>query len=663
MKILTPLLLIILLISCSEKQTNNEYPSYQYDVLYGDKKAGYFTSSQDEDGNYKFVFEYNDRGRGPHVEETIALDDNGLIKSLQIIGHNYLKDTVSETFSVAGNKASWESTSENGNAEVSNAFYVGVNSTYGSLELMLKKIMTSADQSIAVYPSGKVKISSVKNQTINDTLTLKMVEYTGFSFEPEYIWLDENNRFFASPSSWRTTIRQGYQTVIPQLLEIQTTLKNEYYKSLAEKLTIKPEGKVVIKNANVFDSENGTILSNKHVVINGNRIESIIDGNEPVPSVSKEIDGTGKTLLPGLFDMHGHLDRIDGIMNLAAGVTSVRDMANSFDLPDIRDEFNNNTTLGPRILIMCGFIDQAGPYSGPSGKIIKSLEEGLDAIDFYHERGYQQIKLYSSIDPSWVKPMAKKIHALGMRLSGHIPSYMIAEQAIKDGYDEIQHINMLALNFLGDTIDTRTPLRFSMVGKYTHSLDLESKEFKDFIALLKSKDIVVDPTVSIFEKMLTTKAGEPNPSFESILDRLPIQVKRGNFTGGLPVPEIEREQFKASYQKLMAMVKALYDAGIRIVPGTDSMVGFGLHKELENYVTAGIPAAEVLKIATIKSAAVIGNKELGVVKKGYLADLILVDGNPIEDISNIRRVEFTIKNGLIYDTKALYEAVGIASFK
>ena len=112
------------------------------------------------------------------------------------------------------------------------------------------------------------------------------------------------------------------------------------------------------------------------------------------------------------------------------------------------------------------------------------------------------------------------------------------------------------------------------------------------------------------------------------------------------------------------MIKALYDAGIRIVPGTDSMVGFGLHEELENYVKAGIPAAEVLKIATINSAKVIGvESELGSINEGKLADMILVDGNPLEDIRNIRRVEFTIKDGNIYDCKKLYEAIGIKHFK
>lgn len=648
--------------SCNKKISKIEYKPLDYTLLFGSNEAGYFKSSISENGTYHFIFEYNDRGRGPHLEESITLDDDGFINSLEIQGHNYLKDTVTEIFANENGKYFWKSNSESGESEKGSAFYMAINGTPGSMELLVQKLLSS--KSVDIYPSGNVKLSSVTDFNIGDTLKLKLVKFTGIAFEPNYIWLDENNRFFASPSTWLTAIKKGYESIAPKLIDLQTEKQKENYNELAIALTTRPNGKLIIKNVDVFNSEEGTLMKNKTVVVNGKIIEKIVDAGEEFDESAMTIDGTGKTLLPGLFDMHGHLSRIDGIMNLAAGVTSVRDMANSFDLPEIKDDFNNNTVLGPRILIMSGFIDQAGPYAGPVGKIIKSLEEGIEAIDFYHERGYQQIKLYSSIDPTWVKPLAEKAHANRMRLSGHIPAYMIAEDAVKNGYDEIQHINMIALNFLGDTIDTRTPKRFSMVGKYAHNIDLNGEAFKSFVNLLKEKDIVIDPTVSIYEGMLTSKAGEPNPSFDTILDRLPIQVKRGFYSGGLPVSENEQQNFQDSYNKLLEMIKALYDAGIRIVPGTDSMVGFGLHEELENYVKAGIPAADVLKIATINSAKVIGvESELGSIKEGKLADMILVDGNPLENIGNIRRVEFTIKDGNIYDCKKLYEAIGIKHFK
>ncbi len=664
-KYLSLTLLIFLVTSCATKKQAEDFQPMKYNMFFGENKAGFFESSQQPDGSYKFVFEFNDRGRGPHLEEVIELDDQRVIRKLEINGHNYLKDTVNEIFTLTNNKASWKSTSESGNVESNgDAFYTGVNSSFGNTELLVRKMLSTPDRSIALYPSGTARITEVERVQVNDTISLDLIEIVGFSFTPNYIWFDGDNRFFAAPSTWLSCIRDGYESLSGQLLDIQTKKEKAYYNKLADQLTQKPEGRLAIKNVNVFDAKSGTLLQNKFVVVQGNKIENVLSEPAALPEGSRVIDGAGKTLLPGLFDMHTHLGRSDGILNLAAGVTSVRDLANSPDLPQIRDEFNDNKVLGPRILIMSGFIDKAGPYAGPTGKIVKSLEEGLAAIDFYKERGYQQIKLYSSIEPAWVKPLAARAHQLGMRVSGHIPAHMLAQQAVMDGYDEIQHVNMLALNFMSDTIDTRTPLRFSMIGRQAHAIDVNGDAFKKFSKLLKDKKIVLDPTVSIFEGMLTTKAGEPDPQFAAILDRLPIQVKRGFYSGGLPIPPGMESQYRNSYNNLLKIVHKLYSDGVTIVPGTDAMSGFALHKELENYVKAGIPAAEVLRMATIISAKVVGkDNELGSVEKGKLADLILVDGDPVKDISAIRRVEYTIKDGNLYDAAALYEAIGVKHFK
>ena len=657
--------LLLITVSCRQEQIQGPYEALEYAIYFGENEQGFFKSEMTENGSYKFVYEYNDRGRGPHLEESIKLNKEGVIESLEILGHNYLKDTVAEKFTLTNKQAAWNSRTEQGNTDpASNTFYVGVNSAYGNTELIVRKMLESTDRSVNLYPSGQLRITDTEWVQVNDSLKLNLIEIVGYSFSPNYYWFDENNRFFAGLSSWASCIRKDYELFSKELLDRQTAKEKSYYSKTAESLTQQPDGRVLISNVNLFDSQNGTMLKNRNVVILGNKIVSVSEGADQPADATTIIDGSDKTLMPGLFDMHTHLGRSDGILNLAGGVTSVRDLANSFELPQIRDEFNENKVMGPRILIMSGFIDQAGPYAGPAGKIIKSLDEGLEAIDFYKERGYQQIKLYSSIDPDWVKPMAEKAHEVGMRVCGHIPAYMLAEEAVEAGYDEIQHINMIALNFMSDTIDTRTPLRFSMIGEEAHRIDLEGEEFQDFVQLLKKENIVVDPTVSIFEGMLSSVAGEPEPMFAEILDRLPIQIRRQFYSGGLPIPEGKEDQYKVSFQKLLDMVRVLHESGITIVPGTDAMSGFGMHKELENYVRAGIPTAEVLKMATLTSAEVTGHKEsLGSIEEGKLADLILIDGNPLEEISDIRRVELTIKDGKLYYPAQLYEAIGVKHFE
>ncbi len=663
MKNALSIFLIILLVSCGSSEKKQEYPSRDYNVYMRGKLAGKHSSTLDKEGNYIYNFEYNDRGRGPEIEEKIKLNDKGSITSLQISGVNYLKDTISEVFSYNKEKARWKSTSEQGITESDGTpFYASVNGTLGDTELLIRKLLASPNHVVPLLPSGSVKIENIDSIEVENN-ALRLLEITGFGFVPSYVWLDDDDRVFASVSSWLTIIEEKNAPLIEQLLEIQTEKENAFFRSLAQELTDTPSGAVAIKNVNLFDSNSGEILPNRTVIINGNTIASVLTDDASLPEGVIEIDGTNKTLLPGLFDNHCHVQKEDGLLHLAAGVTSIRDMANSMELIEIRKEFDSNTSIGPRVVTMSGFIDQKGPFAGP-GLTITNVDEGLKAIQDFKDNGYHQIKLYSSINPSWVKPLAQKAHDLDLKLSGHIPAHMLAEDAIKDGFDEIQHVNMLALNFLSDTIDTRTPLRFSAVAEHTYKLDLKGDDFKSFVKLLKDKGIEIDPTVSIFEGMFTTKAGEPDPQFEAVLDRLPIQVRRGFYSGGLPIPKGKEQQFKDSFQKLLDIIYELHTNGVTILPGTDATPGFALHKELENYVRAGIPANEVLQLATITSAKnTFTDNRLGSIEKGKLADLILVDGNPSENISDIRRVVMTIKDGKIFNPKSLYAALGIAHFE
>lgn len=630
----------------------------------GDNLAGYQFASKDIDGVYKYEFEFNDRGRGPYFEERFTLNENGVPDYYQVRGYNYLKDSIAETFEVIDGVASWKSPSEAGSKKFDgNSFYYNINGSFATFEHILRKLEDDSDNSISTLPSGLCNLTNVFDYTIGDTLELKLMEMTGASFTPSYLWMRKDNRMFASTSPWFKCIVAGYDSLQEELLEIQKKHEENYLKQIADRLAEKPENGILIQNVNLFNTKEGNLINDQNVLVENGRI-SKISASEIEGSGFKVIDGSGKTLLPGLFDMHTHVSKEDGILHIAAGITSIRDLANSTDLPDLAQQFNSNSLVGPRLVGMAGFIDGAGPYAGPTGKIISSVEEGIAAVEFYKDLGYNQIKLYSSIKPEWVPALSKRAKELGMRVSGHIPAYMLAEEAVKNGYDEIQHINMIALNFLGDTLDTRTPLRFSMVGERAANIDLNGTAFTSFVSLLKENDIVVDPTVSIFEGMLTSSQSDPDPSFSMILDRLPINISRGFYGVGLAIPDNLRETYKNSYQKLIDMVGVLYESGITLVPGTDAMAGFGLHRELENYARAGIPNEQALRIATIISAQVAGvENELGSIEEGKIADLILVNGNPLENITDIRKVDVTIKDGILYDSEKLYNSVGVKHYR
>jgi hypothetical protein len=422
-----------------------------------------------------------------------------------------------------------------------------------------------------------------------------------------------------------------------------------------------------IRGGDVFDAESGAMLRGYSVVGSGNRIVAVGPAAQiQIPSGAEVIDATGKSVLPGLWDMHAHFFESQGPLYTAAGVTTVRDMANDIDaLSEVRRRIEAGKAIGPRI-IAAGILDGPGPYAGPTRVLVDNEQEARVAIDRYAQLKYEQIKIYSSIKPDLVPFIVNYSHQLGFRVSGHIPAGMNAEEAVRIGFDELQHVNFLFLNFLVDkTADTRTPLRFTALVEHAGDLDLDSPRVRSFIALLKERQIVVDPTLCAFEGMITARKGEISPTYASVASRLPPITRRLFMSGGLAVsPEIEERKPKA-FQALLNMVGLLYREGIPIVAGTDAALpGFVLHRELELYVQAGLPAARVLRIATLAAARVMKHeREVGSIAAGKQADLIIVDGNPAERISDIRKIKKVIKNGVIYDAADLQRAIGLREDK
>jgi Amidohydrolase family len=379
------------------------------------------------------------------------------------------------------------------------------------------------------------------------------------------------------------------------------------------------------------------------------------------PKDSQHVDGVGNTLLPGLFDMHVHLQAVDGLLDIASGVTSVRDMGNDIDLlSHLQSQWDSGAAIGPRVW-KAGLIDGRGPFQAPTGLYADTAEEARAAVNRYADLGYIQAKIYSSLKPELVPEIAKTAHARGLRVSGHVPNGMIASQFVQAGADEIQHINFIILNFLGPQVkDTRGPERFTAVGANAAKLDLQSKEVQDFLDFLLEHHTTVDVTLVAFEGMFTGRPGKASPDFAPVLNRLPAQVQRSAYTGGLPVTEQNDQLYKDSYEAMLRMTKRMYDAGIPILAGTDSTAGVMLHRELELEVRAGIPPAKALQIATFNAARLLKwERELGSIAPGKQADFVLVEGNPAEHISDIRRCRLVMKNGVLFKSADVYSAVGV----
>lgn len=634
-----------------------------YDWLTAGKVSGSHVLVIEADGTRVSDFEFNDRGRGPKLRETLKTGDDGIVVSLAVSGRSYMGAPVDETFRNENGEAYWQSTLEQGQAPAG-AWYWAHEGTLEQLAALARALLASDSGKLDILPAGSAAIRKVAE---HEDATLYAV--SGLDLTPQYIWLDPENELFAMTGGGVGLAPRGQSEILPVLQEIQDREEKKYHHSLADQLTHKLPANWIIRNVNVVDVESGTLKPGQLVAVTDGRIIRVVDDEGldlPVygDMQPKIIDGQGMTLIPGLWDMHTHLSFEDGLLQIAAGVTHTRDLGNDPErLAEIQMAFDEGSVIGPRS-IATGFIDGKSPYSAPTESLAGNLDEALVMVRGYADEGLSQIKIYSSIDPAWVEPMAQEIHARGMRLSGHIPSYMTAQQAVMDGFDEIQHINMLFLNFLaGPQDDTRTPLRFTLVAEQAGGLDLASEPVQQFIGLLKDRGVVVDPTVTIFDSMFRHRSGELDPSYAMIAAHMPPAVRRGMLAGELDITDANAARYARSADALLEMIALLHQAGIPLVAGTDAMSGFTLHRELELYHQAGISNADVLRIATLDSAGVAGKAaDSGSISMGKQADFVLLAGNPLQDISALRAPVAVFRGDRWFDPAQLYEAVGIRPF-
>jgi hypothetical protein len=183
-----------------------------------------------------------------------------------------------------------------------------------------------------------------------------------------------------------------------------------------------------------------------------------------------------------------------------------------------------------------------------------------------------------------------------------------------------------------------------------------------FIQLLKSHDVAIDPTLALVEERFVNRSGRIPDSYMTVASRLPAQFRRSLLIGNLPVPDGMDQRYRDSFANMLRLVKAMFDAGVTVESGTDSIPGFTLLRELELHVRAGIPAERVLADATLGAARIMRkDAELGSIAPHKLADLVLVEGDPTRRISDIRRTSMVVKNGVVYDPRAVAQALGMSS--
>jgi hypothetical protein len=641
-----------------------------YSVLHAGKKSGAQKTVIKDDGRMHVSYSYRDNGRGPDIEEDIAVLPDGSFRSYRQTGRTTYGAALDERFSISGRRATWQSPAERGSKALTGpAVYLP---TYGSPETsaILVRATQSAGGRLASLPDGELrseKLATTRVGPAGQEREVALFAILGAGLQPDYLWLETGAGMplFASVNVGGShMVVAGYESVTPELERLQQQAETKYVEELAVKHTQALPQPILIRNVRVFDAKSKALGEPADVYVNDGRIAAIYPANSPAKDPATVIDGAGRALLPGLFDMHTHEDAWNSALQIAGGVTSSRDMGNDNDyLARLKAEIAAGRAIGPHIE-PAGYIEGDSPFASRGGFVVASVAEAEHAVDWYAERGYRQVKLYNSIKPEWAQPIADYAHSRGLRVSGHVPAFSRSARVVREGYDELQHINQMVLNFVSDPdTDSRTIVRFNLVGERARDLDLDSQEVRDLIQLLVDRQTVIDATMATFEGSYTQKPGDLDPSLAPVADHFPYAVQRGMRNNTTDVSGGKLETYRASWQRMVELFGRLHAAGVPLVAGTDSLAGFMLHRELELYVKAGVPPGEAVRIATENGARYAGVlADRGTVERGKRADLILVDGDPTRDISDIRRVSYVLKDGVGFAPAAIYEAIGIRRF-
>jgi hypothetical protein len=508
------------------------------------------------------------------------------------------------------------------------------------------------------YPAkAKVHIAPAEAVTV-DGHAAHGYTVSGLIWGQEALWVDDAQNLIALVSTDAEfdhfeAVRKPYEANLGVFIAAAVRANLEALGKLSASARINPAKRLAITGATLEDSTGAAPIRDSVILIE----DGVITAAGPrdrvkIPKGATVLDASGKYAVPGLWDMHAHYEQVEwGPIYLAAGVTSVRDVGNEFDfIKTVHDQLDrrDNPAIGPH-LEFAGIIDGSGPIS--LGAVVADTPEQAAAlVEKYKVAGARQIKIYSSVKPEIVKAITAAAHARGMTVTGHIPQNMTAIEGVNDGMDQINHLQYELPYFVHPVMGAD--------GKPDRSkapvVDVDGPQAKELIAALKAHHTVLDPTVALFETFLHT---QPLSELEPGIDHVPSQLREALDS---PPASADRAALTAARWKgMIATLRALHAAGIPIIAGTDQAIpGYSPHRELELYVEAGFTPLEALQAATIEAARALGvEKESGSIEQGKRGDVLLLDGDPLADIHNTRKVWRTVAAGAVYDPAPLWRSV------
>ena len=466
-------------------------------------------------------------------------------------------------------------------------------------------------------------------------LALRRYTVDGVVWGRETVWLDEADRFAAIVTRIHILpmegVREDLRDALPELQKAAVADQMSDLRDLARQVPVLASGTFALTGGILIDGTGRAPLERATVLVRDGRIAAVgPDRAIAIPRGTRVLDIKGRTVIPGLWDMHAHASQIEWApAYLGAGVTTIRDMGGELQyLTAFRDTLANGGGAGPRVLL-AGVVDGDSP-EGFGAVTAATPEQGRTIVDRYHAAGFEQMKLYTLLQPPVVNAIVGRARELGMSVTGHVPRSLGIGLAIEAGMDHVAHMP---------------------VGG-----DPASADAQGVIKLLAGRHTVIDPTLP-WNELLGRASTTPIETFEPGITSVPEPLVASYRS---VANDVDAATAKARLNRQLAAVKAMRDANVPIVAGTDGAIpGFSLLRSLELYVESGLTPMEALQAATLVSAKAMRlDAETGTVETGKRADLVVLDADPLANISNIRKSRWVVASGRMYEVAALRKSAG-----
>jgi imidazolonepropionase-like amidohydrolase len=588
-------------------------------------------------------FDFTDRGGRVQLAATLRAKADFTPVSFTARGKSYRFVNVDSDVRIDGGDAIVTADGAESRVALSAPFYTVDGYAPFAAQLMLLRYWKQHGEprvirTVPGLPANDVFIEARGREAIrigSTVVRLDRYAIDGVVWGRETVWLDEHGALAAAITRAGglsfEAVREDLEPALVGFVQRATRDRIADLEAITRRVTPLKSGSYAMTGATIVDGTGGAAIRDGVIVVRDGIIADVGPrGSVTIPAGVPQVAVDGKTIIPGLWDMHTHVTQIEWApVYLGAGVTTVRDMGNEFEfLTPLRDAIASKRALGPRILA-AGLIDGGGPNAF-GVYYAATVEEAKQAVARYHDAGFQQIKIYSLVAPPIVEAICAEAHRLGMTVTGHIPNGMTIEQATAAGMDHIAHLGIRG--------------------------EAGSDEVNKTIAFLRDHKTVIDPTQS-WNELLGHAAGTPIAAFQPGIAKIPPPLNRVFSNAG--AAGIDPPAARARLERGLRIVKALHDAGVPIVAGTDEGIpGHSVHREIELYVEAGLTPMAALQAATIVPArAMKMDAELGTIERGKRADMVVLNANPLDAIRNIRSVRWTISDGRVYDAPALWQSV------